>query len=223
MWKWCFTENDGKLKTGWFQEGSTWYYLYSNGVAAQNEWLKYKNEWYWFGNNCKMATNTVIGNWVCGPDGIAKERATSDDKLYYFIKKFEGLRLDRYICPAGVPTIGVGCTNPKWVNKGHITEAEAIQAFKEDIEMFKDGVESLLAARKVTLVQHKKDALISFAYNCGLAALSSSTLLRRISGGSSDPMITDAFMMWTKGGGITLPGLVTRRKAEANLYCNGRY
>ena len=41
------------------------------------------------------------------------------------IKKWEGLRLESYICPAGVPTIGYGHTGPNVQMGMKITEADA--------------------------------------------------------------------------------------------------
>jgi hypothetical protein len=70
---------------------------------------------------------------------------------------------------------------------------------------------------KVPVNQNQFDALVSFAYNCGLTNLSSSTLLelvnkRDFAGASLE------FAKWTKGGGKVLGGLVKRREAERKLF-----
>jgi lysozyme len=43
-------------------------------------------------------------------------------------------------------------------------------------------------------------------------------LLKKLKVNPNDPAIRDEFMKWVYGGGVVLPGLVTRRKAEADLY-----
>jgi lysozyme len=58
----------------------------------------------------------------------------------------------------------------------------------------------------------------SFAYNVGVGALGDSTLLKKLKVNPNDPAIRDEFMKWVYAGGVVLPGLVTRRKAEADLY-----
>ena len=69
-----------------------------------------------------------------------------------------------------------------------------------------------------TINQSQFDALCSFAYNCGVGNLKSSTLLKKVNVNPDDPTIKDEFLKWTKGGGKTLPGLVKRRTEEAQLY-----
>jgi lysozyme len=60
--------------------------------------------------------------------------------------------------------------------------------------------------------------LVSFAYNVGLGALKSSTLLKRVNANPNDPDIERQFNRWNKGGGRVLKGLTNRRRNEANLY-----
>ena len=62
------------------------------------------------------------------------------------------------------------------------------------------------------------DALTSFTYNEGSGAFGGSTLLKKLKVNPNDPTIRDEFMRWVYGGGEILPGLVTRREAEADLY-----
>ena len=92
------------------------------------------------------------------------------------IKKYEGCRLTAYKCPAGLWTIGYGHT--KNVKSGQkITQKQAENFLKQDLKTFEKGVEK---AVKVRLNQNQFDALVSFAYNCGLGALKTSTLLRKL-------------------------------------------
>ena len=130
------------------------------------------------------------------------------------IKKFEGLRLEAYLCPAGVWTIGYGHT--KGVKKGRvITQLEADNLLKEDLSSFEKGVTSLI---KSNINQNQFDSLVSFAFNLGLANLKSSTLLKKVNTNSKDRTIVDEFIKWIYAGGKPLEGLKRRRQAEAYLY-----
>jgi lysozyme len=56
-----------------------------------------------------------------------------NEKGLGIIKAHEGLKLDAYICPAGVLTIGYGCTS-KVVKGQRITEQEALQRLMDDLD-----------------------------------------------------------------------------------------
>ena len=66
--------------------------------------------------------------------------------------------------------------------------------------------------------QHQFDALLSFTYNVGTGNLARSTLLKKVKANPKDPSIRGEFARWVYGGGKRLPGLVRRRKMEADLY-----
>lgn len=140
------------------------------------------------------------------------------------IKKYEGLRLTAYLCPAGVPTIGYGSTrhpNGKKVFLGEklTGEKEATQLLLATLSPFEDAVNKHLP----NLNQCQFDALVCFSYNVGTGALVKSTLLKKAKINSADPSILDEFLKWNKAGGKVLTGLNNRRRDEANLYfslCN---
>jgi lysozyme len=70
---------------------------------------------------------------------------------------------------------------------------------------------------KVDLAQWQFDALVSFAYNCGIGNLKSSTLLRKVNKGDFAGAARE-FGKWNKAGGRVLTGLTRRRAAEATLF-----
>ena len=145
-------------------------------------------------------------------------RSTSAQGLA-IIKKHEGLRLSSYLCPAGVPTIGYGNTrypDGRKVNLGEklSSEKEATQLLLASLQSFEAAVNRHLP----NLNQCQFDSLVSFTYNVGTGAFIKSTLLKKAKVNASDPSIVDEFQKWVRGGGKVLPGLVTRRREEANLY-----
>ena len=145
-------------------------------------------------------------------------RSTSAQGLA-IIKKHEGLRLSSYLCPAGVPTIGYG--NTRYPDGRKVVLGEKLSSEKEATQLLLASMESFEAAvnrHLPNLNQCQFDALVSFTYNVGTGAFIKSTLLKKAKVNASDPSIVDEFQKWVRGGGKVLPGLVTRRREEANLY-----
>jgi lysozyme len=154
-------------------------------------------------------------NHTGGRFDMTDNRKTSD-KGVALIKAHEGKRLSAYRCPGGVWTIGYGHTtaagHPTVVPGMRITEREAEDILRRDISRFEARVNKLVA---VPLTQGQFDALVSFDFNTG--ALHSSTLLKRLNAGNYTD-VPRQLMRWTKGGGRELPGLVRRRRDEAELW-----
>lgn len=132
------------------------------------------------------------------------------------IKKYEGLRLEAYKCPAGVWTIGYGHT--KGVIKGmKISKEEAEMFLRQDVEL----VELQVVNTVGRLEACKIAALVSFAYNVGVTAFRGSTLCRKVKANSDDASIRAEFGRWVFAGGKKLQGLVKRRAEEAEMYFGG--
>lgn len=129
------------------------------------------------------------------------------------IKNFEGLFLKAYKCPAGVWTIGWGCTDG--VHQGMvITTAAAEYMLRDELKKFEDAVNRLV---RVPLTQNQFDALVSFSYNVGVSALERSTLLKKLNA-KNYAAVPAELKRWTHAGGVELAGLVKRRAAEAALW-----
>lgn len=129
------------------------------------------------------------------------------------IKHFEGCRLEAYLCPAGIWTIGYGHTLD--VKEGDRVDQEAAEAFLiEDLEEFEDHVQRLV---EVDLSQDQFDALVSWTFNLGYGNLAASTLLAKLNDGLYDE-VPEQIKRWTRAGGRVLEGLVKRRNAEAALW-----
>lgn len=132
------------------------------------------------------------------------------------IKQWEGCRLTAYRCPAGVLTIGYGHTGPDVRQGMTISRAQADELFDGDIGAFARQVDRVLAGVRPT--QNQYDALVSLAYNIGAGRLQESRLLKLVRADAADPAIEGEFMKYVNAGGRQLPGLVRRRRAEANHY-----
>jgi lysozyme len=135
------------------------------------------------------------------------------------IRKYEGLKLRAYICPAGLNTIGYGATffenGTKVQPNDVITMERADKLLHFQVKLFADEVKRVV---KSNINENQLGALVSFCFNIGGSAFSRSTLARKANANPNDPTIRDEFMRWTRGGGKVLNGLVKRREEEANLY-----
>ena len=140
-------------------------------------------------------------------------------------RRFEGYRAKPYLCPAGVATIGYGSTY--YADKRKVT--------LEDPPMDEPTARALLMVELVHtyapgVVRHcpnllvlaaqgdlrKLNAVVDFAYNLGVGRLQTSTLTRKINA-QDWAGAKEQLMLWTRGGGKVLPGLVKRRTAECVL------
>lgn len=143
-----------------------------------------------------------------------------NEKGINLLHKYEGLRLDAYLCPANVWTIGFGNTRYEDgtpVKQGDkITNDRAKELFNNIIiKHFETGV---IKSVKTKLNDNQFSALVSFTYNIGLGNFRSSTLLKLVNENPNNPKIKDQFLRWNKAGGKILNGLISRRKEEAELY-----
>jgi lysozyme len=137
------------------------------------------------------------------------------------IADFEGLRLKAYPDPGtgNEPwTIGYGTTiypDGRKVKKGDvITQVQALDYLRYDTKKFANAVGQVVS---VPVNQNRFDALVSFTYNVGISAFSRSTLLRKINAREYEAAEAE-FAKWVYAAGRILPGLVTRRKAEHDLF-----
>ena len=85
---------------------------------------------------------------------------------------------------------------------------------REDLRAAERAVRHLV---DVPLTQMQFDALASFVFNVGPAAFGNSTLLRLLNAGDAAGA-AGQFKRWNRGADGVLPGLVTRRAAERDLF-----
>lgn len=133
---------------------------------------------------------------------------------------FEGLYLKPYLCPAGVPTIGVGSTF--YENGCRVSLADPPVSRERALQLLDHELQQCLpkVLRLCPVLPDWGDeatgAILDFAFNCGTGALRASTLRRRINADDVEGAKVE-LGKWVRGGGRVLPGLVRRRAAEAAL------
>ena len=133
--------------------------------------------------------------------------------------RFEGVVLRPYLCPAGVPTIGVGSTRyadgrAVLLSDPPISRDEALQLLATTLR--RQYLPAALTLCSGADTPGRLAALVDFAYNCGVGNLKASTLRKRVNAGDWEA-VPGELCKWVRGGGRVLPGLVRRRQAEAAM------
>ncbi|GAO97672.1 lysozyme RrrD [Caedimonas varicaedens] len=131
------------------------------------------------------------------------------------IKSFEGFSSRVYADSGGVKTIGYGHALLPTENLKTITQEQALKLLNEDIKRFEVYLNRYI---DFSVTQNQHDALVSFAYNVGIDHFINSCVyvylkLRNFK---------NALFWWVKWAhdtqGQRLPGLVTRRQKEIELF-----
>ena len=132
---------------------------------------------------------------------------------------YEGIYLSPYLCPASVPTIGIGTTvypdgRRVTLKDKPITKDHAIALLR--FQLRTDYIPSTLNLCPSIEDPDQLAAITDFTYNCGVSALRASTLRRRILAGRWEDVPTE-LRKWVHGGGRRLRGLALRRESEVEL------
>lgn len=134
---------------------------------------------------------------------------------------FEGLYLKPYLCPANVPTIGIGST--RYEDGTRVTLADAPITKERAYELLRWELRKQCLPQVLRLCPNLPSwgpgsvgAIMDFTYNLGSGNLAASTLRRKIEANDREGAKAE-LLKWVRGGGRVLPGLVKRREAEAKL------
>lgn len=154
-----------------------------------------------------------------------------------FIGHFEGLALHPYNDVADNATIGYG----HLLHKGPVTKLDQMRYFdftlEEALRTLRMDAQAadwaVTAAVKAKINQAQHDALVSFVFNLGVGTFERSLLLKELNrhagtvlgviGKKAKLEVQQNLLLYVHAGGKVVPGLVNRRKAEAALFCNGKY
>lgn len=128
-------------------------------------------------------------------------------------ESFEGDRLRAYQDSRGIWTIGYGHTAGVYPGMT-CTQEQAESWLAQDIAWAETEVNRLV---KVPLTQSEFDALVDFTFNCGAGSFEHSTLLVLLNH-NDHAKAAQEFVKWDKAGGVELPGLLRRRRAEAEEF-----
>jgi lysozyme len=135
-------------------------------------------------------------------------------------RRFEGLYLKPYLCPAMVPTIGYGTTRyPNGLRVSlsdpPVTPEQAEAYLQWELRKCMQAVLRLCAMLQAW-GPDAVAAIIDFTFNLGEGRLAASTLRRRIMEDDMEGAKVE-LMKWVIGGGRKLRGLELRRAAECAL------
>lgn len=170
---------------------------------------------------------------VCGaadlvPRAYAASAMTASASCVDLIKTFEGFSAQPYY-DYNQYTVGYGtkCPSEKFFEykANGIPKSEAEALLRDELADVADTLnQKLIDKYQLTLSQQQFDALVSFSYNIGTGWVTYDSSLRNaILRNASDGEMVYAFGLYCTAGGKYLPGLVSRRLCEANLYLNGVY
>jgi lysozyme len=146
-------------------------------------------------------------------------------KIDKYLRRKEGERLSVYRCIAGVPTIGVGATSypdgrKVTMRDQPITKERMDEMLGIEIGRYVDTVLEIVDHECTTM---QLVALVMLAYNIGLNALRTSTLIKLHKKGQYSAA-ANAFRMWDQftnpatGKKEQSPALLARRIQEAAIY-----
>lgn len=145
-----------------------------------------------------------------------------------FVANFEGYVSKPYNDPADNATIGFGHLLHYGPVDAHdrakypigLTRKQALALLRADADVAAAAVRHFIVR---PLTQTQFDALCDFAFNCGTNSLRATGVSHAVNDGRTSILRTE-LLRWVHGSnGKEIPGLVTRRTAEANLYLNGIY
>jgi lysozyme len=144
------------------------------------------------------------------------------------VELFEGWSATPYNDSDHNATIGYGhlihlgpvtaADKKKW---GTISKAVGRSLLLSDMAYAMNGIRSLVG--KVPVFQYEFDALCSLVFNIGVGNFQSSSALRDLMKRQYSRVPAD-FLLWDKNSaGQVVPGLLRRRKVEAQLFSQGIY
>lgn len=153
------------------------------------------------------------------PSSPAVPKATAgimriSDQGVELVAKYEGCRLEAYVCPAGKWTIGYGHTEGVKPGDRLASMEEAKALLRTDLEKYGAYVNEFAAKGTISfpLSQNQFDALTSFCYNCGKGNL------QKLVSGRDAATVGQKILLYNKSAGKVLNGLVRRREEESALF-----
>lgn len=140
---------------------------------------------------------------------------TALELLINLIKEFEGCKLNAYKCPAGIWTIGYGCTGKNITKDTQWTQEKAEDKLHD---MALQSLHDTINASPILQYQNieKQASIADFVYNLGITKYNTSTLKKRVDVGDWEEAKKE-ILRWDKVKGQSLAGLTRRREKERDL------
>ena len=128
-----------------------------------------------------------------------------------FIKRFQGLSLEKYRDAEGLWVIGYGHLIREGERfDGCLTHAQAEMLFEQDVENYR---QCLCQDINVPLAQHQFDALLSLAFSLGLEGLRQSAIVQAINRRDFNAALAEWLREEEQQSSLAL-----QRQAEASLF-----
>jgi len=157
----------------------------------------------------------VLAVWLALPAAASAEVHTSKQGLG-LIERFEGLVLTVQPDPVGVPTLCYGITAADGPLPSRATKAQCEWMLRDALARgYEPEVRALFASRGELhglFDEHRFDALVSLSFNVGVGVLPRLVNTRDLHA------IASRWLAYDHAGGVVLPGLLVRRRAEAALF-----
>ena len=153
---------------------------------------------------------------IYGLPGYAGGKSSSAvDDTADFLRQYEGFKEKTYLDGKGIPTIGYGFTDAKFVNKGRITRAEAEIELKRQIAVRQAELRRKLGPQVWdSLSNDSKKALTSYHFNYPAGFKDNTKFMQYWRAGRYSDAIKEVDAGWNDAAN---PGLRTRRIAEQKL------
>jgi lysozyme len=129
------------------------------------------------------------------------------------IPNFEGVRYEPYRDVVGIQTVCYGHTGNDIMTGKKYTESECRALLNKDLNTVARQIDPYI---KYPIPETMRGALYSVAYNIGVSAFKSSTLLKKLNQGDQIGACNE-LRRWTYAGGVKWKGLVSRREIEQEL------
>lgn len=152
------------------------------------------------------------------PPDLVERRGSKhiNQEGFQLLTSFEGCELTAYDDGGGVWTIGYGHTGDDVYPELTISQTQAEELLRADLEKFESYVED---AVEVEIDENQFSALVCFCFNVGpeTEGFGGSTLLKLLNDGDYQGA-ANQFPVWNKVNGEPWPGLTRRRLAEQALF-----
>lgn len=136
------------------------------------------------------------------------------------VKHFEGFRSRPYTDAVGVWTIGYGHTRGVGPHSRALTEHQAAQLLRRDLDRnYFPAVRALPTFEHLT--QRQVDALVDFVYNVGPDGIATSSHVGFALRARQWHLAANHLLDWDMAGGHHLLGLTRRRRAERRMFLRG--